>query len=481
MFMVALILGVALVIGVVASQLADRIGVPALVLFIGAGMILGSDISGWIYFDNAEAAQLIGTIALVEILFQGGLETEWKHVRKVIVPSSILATVGVLLTSGLTGLIAWWVLDIHWTMALLIGAIVGSTDAAATFAVIGTSDLRARLKYTLEAESGLNDPMAIFLTTIMIMWITQGPPTTLWAVGFLVWQMGLGVVGGLVAGWIMKKLLPRIRFQAAGLYPILLTGVAFTVFALVSLANGSGYLAVYILGIYLATLEIPYRQSVFRFHDGMAWLAQIVMFTVLGLLVFPSQMGPIAVPALAIAAGQILVARPLAVWLCTLGQRFTLREFVVLAWSGLRGAVPVILGTYPMVAGVPNSGMIFHVVFFVVLVSATLQGSTISWLADKLGQLLRGEPPRPVRLELMTMERLNADMLEVELNESSRATGMRLAELALPELCTVSAIYRDGRVVAPRGHTKLLAGDVLFVLAPKDHSARVEELIVGET
>lgn len=478
---ISLVLGVSLVIGVVASQLSKRIGVPALVLFIGAGMLLGSDISGWIYFDNAAAAQTIGSIALVEILFQGGLETEWRKMKKVLLPSSVLATVGVVVTSLLTGLIAWWVLDIDWPMAMLIGSIVGSTDAAATFAVIGNSDLPARLKHTLESESGLNDPMAIFLTILMIEWVQIGTPSAPHAIGFLVLQMGLGVAAGLGAGWLMKRVIPRVRLEASGLYPILLTGVAFALFAAVSLLSGSGYMAVYILGIYLATLELPYRQSVFRFHEGMAWLAQIVMFTMLGLLVFPSDLGPITVPAMLIAAGQILIARPLAVWLGTLGMGFHWREYLVLAWAGLRGAVPVILATYPLVAGVPNSDMIFNVVFFVVLFSCVLQGSTISWVADKLGLLVRGGPPRPIRLELVAMEKLNADVLEVELHETSLATGRRLSEISLPEQVTISAIYRGGRVVIPRGGTRLEAGDVLFVLAPRDSSGRVESLLVGET
>lgn len=481
MYTISLVLGISLMIGVIASKLSNRIGVPALVLFIGAGMLLGSDISGWIYFDNAEAAQLIGSIALVEILFQGGLETDWRHLRKVLLPSSVLATAGVIVTTLITGLIAWWALDISLPMALLIGSIVGSTDAAATFAVIGNSDVPSRLKHTLEAESGLNDPMAIFLTMLMIEWVQEGMPSAPHALAFLLLQMGLGVAAGLAGGWLMKRIIPRIRLQASGLYPILLIGVAFALFAVVSLAGGSGYMAVYILGIYLAATELPYRQSVFRFHEGMAWLAQIVMFTMLGLLVFPSQLPGIAWPASLIAAGQILIARPLAAWLGTLGMGFTWRELVVLAWAGLRGAVPVILATYPLVAGIPESDTIFNVVFFVVLFSCVLQGSTIPWVAERLGLLVKGGPPRPIRLELVAMERLNADMLEVELHDSSLATGRRLSEIGLPEQVTISAIYRNGRVVIPRGGTRLEAGDVLFVLAPRDSSGRVEALLVGET
>lgn len=455
--------------GVLSSKLSYRLGVPALVLFVGAGMLMGR----WYYFDDAWLAQLVGTIALVVILFNGGLETEWKSMRRVLAPAGLLATFGVIITAGITGLITWWALDIDLPSALLIGSIVGSTDAAATFAVLGNHNLPPRLRYLLEAESGLNDPMAVFLTLMMIDWIKAGPPTALEAVGFVLWQMGLGVVAGLALGRFLAWVLPRLRMQNSSLYSIFLTAVALALFGVVSWLNGSGYMAVYILGIYIATLEIPYQPTVLRFHQGLAWIAQITMFTMLGLLVFPSELVPVIVPGLMISVGLALIARPVAVWLLTLGMGFELRERVLLAWAGLRGAVPIILATYPLLAGVPHSNMVFNIVFFVVMTSAFVEGSGIGPVARWLGLLEEGAPPRPITLELAAMERLNVDMVEVELSENSRGVGRRLAELNLPEYITVSAIYRNGRVIAPRGSTMLQAGDVLFMLTPKEKSNRI--------
>lgn len=476
-----LILGALLLAGVISSKLAFRMGVPALVIFIAVGMILGSDVSGWIYFDDAWLAQLVGTVALVQILFEGGLQTEWRQLRRVVWPALSLATVGVLITVVVTGLLAWLVLGVDLPMALLMGAIVGSTDAAAVFAVIGNQDLPRRLKYTLEAESGVNDPMAVFLTLLMMGWVQQGPPNPVAAVGFVLWQMGLGAVAGYVVGRVVSWALPRLRLQASGLYPILLFAVAVTTFALVSWLNGSGFVAVYILAVYVGGIEIPYRQSVLRFHEGMAWLAQIIMFMMLGLLVFPSQIPPVALPGLVIAGGLILLARPLAVWVSTLRMGFRWQERALLAWAGLRGAVPIVLATYPLLAGVEGSAMLFHVVFFVVLTSAAIQGATVGRVANWLGLVKGALAPRPVTLELVAMERLNADMIEVELTESFHAVGRRLAELDLPDQVTVSALYREGRVVIPRGSTRLAAGDVLFILAHKEQSPLVRELLAGES
>lgn len=469
---VTLIAGIVLLSGVLSSRLSYRLGVPALVLFVIAGMIMGR----WYYFDDAWLAQLVGTIALVVILFNGGLETEWKQMRKVLFPAGLLATLGVVVTAALTGLITWWLLDIDLPSALLIGAIVGSTDAAATFAVLGNHNLPPRLRYLLEAESGMNDPMAVFLTLMMIDWIKTGPPTVLEALGFVIWQMGLGVAAGLAVGRLLAWLLPRLRMQNSSLYSIFLTAVALALFGVVSWLNGSGFMAVYILGIYVATIDIPYQPTVMRFHQGLAWIAQITMFTLLGLLVFPSELLPVIVPGLLISIGLAVVARPVAVWLLTLGMGFELRERILIAWAGLRGAVPIILATYPLLAGVPESNMVFNIVFFVVMTSAFVEGSGIGPVARWLGLLEEGAPPTPVTLELIAMEKLNVDMVEVELSENSRGVGRRLAELNLPEYITVSAIYRNGRVVTPRGSTVLLAGDVLFMLAPKEKSNRIRAI-----
>jgi potassium/hydrogen antiporter len=476
---VLVIFGGMLLAGVMTTKLASRIGVPALVLFIAVGMIIGSDISGWIYFDDAWMAQLVGTIALIIILVDGGLHTDWRQMRAVTTPSVSLATLGVVITVAITGLLARVVLNLDWPLALLLGAIVGSTDAAAVFAVIGNQNIPGRLKATVEAESGLNDPMAVFLTILMMEWVQQGPPNGWEAAGFLVWQMGLGLALGLLFGWIAGKGLAWLKLEASGLYPILLFATAIFVFGLTSWLNGSGLVAVYVMAIRLGSVEMPYRASILRFHEGMAWLSQMVMFILLGLLVFPSHLPPVIIPGLILAAGLMLVARPVAVWLSTLGMGFSVRERVLLAWSGLRGAVPVILATYPLLAGLPQSNMIFNVVFFVVLSSALIQGATIAPVARWLGLVEGSAPPRVVTLELVAMEKLNADLIEVVLPPGSDVVGKRLTELQLPEQATVSALLRAGRVVAPRGSTRLQAGDTLFVLTGKEQTPSVRAMLEG--
>jgi cell volume regulation protein A len=474
-----MMLGALLVTGVVMTKVASRIGVPALVLFILVGMLLGSDIGGVIYFSDPWVAQLVGTIALVIILFDGGLQTKWKHLRRVAVPAASMATVGVAVQVGIMGILARLVLGLPWPLAIMVGAIVGSTDAAAVFAVIGNQNVPERLKATLEAESGFNDPMAVFLTVLMIEWAQHGPPNPWQAIGALAWEMAVGLAVGLLAGWLASRWVVRLRFEASGLYPILLFAFAMLTFGVTGWLHASGFLAVYVLAVYLGSVEIPYRQSVMRFHEATAWLAQMVMFILLGLLVFPRQMPAVVAPGMLLAAGLMLIARPVAVFSSTLGMGFAVRERLLLAWAGLRGAVPIVLATYPMLAGLPHSGLIFHVVFFVVLTSTAIQGALISPVAAWLGLLGEPVPPRGITLEFFTMEKLNAAMLEIVLPEGADVVGQTLAELPLPEHATVSALVRDGRVVAPNGDTTLHAGDTLFVLSSKGQIAAVRALLEG--
>lgn len=440
-------------------------------------MVLGSDITGLIYFDDARLAQLVGTAALAVILFEGGLQTEWKQLRSVARPALSLATAGVLVTVLCTGLLAWWVLGVDVPMALLIGAIVGSTDAAAVFAVMADLNIRQRLKATLEAESGLNDPMAVFFTLLMLEWVQSGPPNLWQALGFLAGQMGLGLAFGVGFGKVTGWLLGRVRLAASGLYPILLLAAAIFTFAFTAWLGGSGFVAVYAYGVFLGSLELPYRQSIVRFHEGAAWLAQIGMFILLGLLVFPRQLMPIVVPGVAIAAGLMCIARPAAVWISTWGLGFTHRERAFVAWAGLRGAVPIVLATFPLLQGVPQSSLIFNVVFFVVLTSALVQGATITPLARRLGLVEAAAPARAITLELVGAEKVNVDLIEVVVPAGARVDGKRLSDLRLPEQVTVSAVLRGGRVVTPRGGTRLQGGDVLFILAAKEQTHLVRAIL----
>lgn len=362
---------------------------------------------------------------------------------------------------------------------MLIGSIVGSTDAAAVFAVVGDQNIKTRLKATVEAESGANDPMAIFLTMLTLDWVQAEPPPLWQALGFLIAQMGLGLAMGLLLGKVTGWTLSRIRFESSGLYPILLFGTAMFTFAATSWLGGSGFVAVYVVGIMLGNLELPYRQSILRFHEGSAWLAQMTMFILLGLLVFPRQLTPVIVPGLIIAGGLMFVARPVAVWVSTVGMGFTTRGRVLLAWAGLRGAVPIVLATFPLLAGVQHSNLIFNIVFFVVLTSALIQGSTISWVADRLGLTTQATSAHAMTLELVAMDNLDVDMVELSVPTGSPAAGKRLAQLSLPEQVTVCALIRTGRVITPRGATQLQVGDDLFILAKKTQSHRVRAIFEG--
>lgn len=472
-----LLAGVLLVSGVWMAKLAARIGVPALVLFLGIGMVLGSDISGFVYFDDAWLSQFVGTMALILILLDGGLQTSWHHLRPVMRPALSLATLGVLITVGVIGLVAHYLLGAPWPFALLIGAIVGSTDASAVFAVIGEQNIPDRLKALLEAESGLNDPMAVFLTLLMLNWAKLGQLDLMSAVGSLLWEAALGIIIGLGAGYLLVKLMRMIRLGSAGLYPILMVGAAILTFALTGWLHGSGFLAVYMLAVTLGGAELPLKSSLISFHQGLGWLAQMVMFILLGLLVFPRQMLPQIWPGLLIAVTLLLVARPIAVWLSTLGMNFRWQERLLVAWSGLRGAVPIILATYPMLAGLPESHAIFHLVFFVVLTSAVLQGTTIPALAGRLGLVSGHSTTRPVRLELLSIGRVGVELLELELLPGSCPVGLPLAKVPLPEGATVSALLRGERLLAPRGATRLEAGDVLFMLVQREQVEAVRAVL----
>lgn len=472
-----LLAGVLLVTGVWMAKVAARIGVPALVLFLGIGMFLGSDISGLIYFDNAWLAQFVGTMALILILLDGGLQTNWHHLRPVLRPAFSLATIGVLITVGVIGAVAHFLLGASWPFALLIGAIVGSTDASAVFAVIGDQNIPDRLKALLEAESGLNDPMAVFLTLFMLNWAKLGQLDLVSAIGSLLWEAALGIGIGLGAGYLLIRVMRKIKLGSAGLYPILVLGAGIATFALTGELHGSGFLAVYILAVTLGGAELPLKSSLLSFQQGVGWLAQMVMFILLGLLVFPHNLLPQVWPGILVALTLLLVARPLAVWLSTIGMGFRWQEKALIAWSGLRGAVPVILATYPMLAGLPESHRIFNLVFFVVLTSAVLQGATIPALAGRLGLVEGHVQRRPIRLELLSIGRVGVELLELELLPGSASVGHDLAEVPLPEGATVSALARGERLLAPRGSTRLEAGDVLFLLVQREQVAAVRAVL----
>ncbi|MBT2660498.1 potassium/proton antiporter [Bacillus sp. ISL-45] len=474
-----MLLAFLLIVGVLTTRFSTRLGVPSLILFIMVGMVMGSDVLGIVYFDNASLTQKIGVIALIIILFEGGLQTNWKDVRPVIVPSLSLATIGVLITSGIIAAAAKVILGLGWIESILFGAIVGSTDAAAVFAVLKDHNISPKLGSTLEAESGSNDPMAVFLTVAMIELITIPDTSILTLIGDFFLQMGLGLLMGLIFGKIAVKSLNSINLDSSGLYPVFATAFALLTYGITAYINGSGLLAVYIAAIIIGNAEIAYRHSIFRFSEGFAWMMQILMFVILGLLVFPSELftPSILIQGILVSLILILVARPVAVFISTINMKYSKKERIFLSWAGLKGAVPIILATFPLLAGIEDSHQIFNVVFFVVLTSALIQGATIPMLANKLG--LNGpKKTTPMQsLELISLGKADAEMIEYEMESDSAIVGKTLMEIPFPEGTLVNALIRHGKLIAPTGNTVIMAGDFLYILSGRKNKLKLKKLL----
>jgi potassium/hydrogen antiporter len=462
-----------LLVGILSSKFSTRIGLPVLVLFLAIGMLAGEDGIGRIQFDNYPLAHGIGTLALAIILFDGGLRTPMVAIRAAWKPAFLLATLGVLLTAGITGLAASLILGLPILYGLLLGSIVGSTDAAAVFSILRSRGLhlRRRLEATLEIESGSNDPMAVLMTLAIIQAILVGQqaPGSLFL--FFIQQMGLGVVVGLLVGRGGAILINRIRLDAAGLYPVLAAVVGILSYAVAAVLGGSGFLSVYVAGIVVGNARTVFQRGTFLFHDGFAWIAQMVMFIVLGLLSTPSALVRVAPQGLLVAAVLIVVARPFAVLAVMLPFRFRAAELAFLSWAGLKGAVPVVLATYPLLLGVPQAMTLFNVVFFVVLISAITQGWTLRLAAEWLGVQGAPRPEPPVALEITSLRNIEGDIVDYVVSSASRAAGRRLRDLALPEGAVVALITRGDEVIPARGSTEIRTGDHAFVvLRPETRS-----------
>jgi cell volume regulation protein A len=370
---------------VLGAVLTRRLRFPLLVTFLGIGMLLGSDGVGGIYFDDAQLARSIGIVGLIAILFEGGLTTPWRDLRPVAAPAAVLSTVGVVVTAVLTALPAHWLFDFSWSKSLLLGAVVGSTDAAAVFATLRFTHLRRRLATLLAVESGANDPMAVALTLGLIAWVEHAEYGASDFVVLLVRQFAIGLLIGIALGLIAARLLQRLPTELAPFASVASIGTAALAYGIAATLDGSGFLAVYLVGLRVGNTPMPLRRTIATIHEGLAFLAQVVLFIVLGLLVFPSQLGGVAWSSLALAAVLLLVARPLAVVASLTGFRFSVREQLFLSWAGLRGAVPIVLATFALSAGVEGSRTIFNAVFFVVLVSTLAQGLTLERFARTLG------------------------------------------------------------------------------------------------
>ena len=472
-----LVAGALLTGGLVAAFLAGRLRVPSLVLFLGLGMLVGSDVLGWITFNDYRLERTVGVISLALILFEGGLTSGLSQLRPVLAPATALATAGTAITALIIGICAAALFGFSVKYGLLLGAIVSSTDGAAIFALLRNSALPRKLAQTLEGESGLNDPVAVVLVLAFIDLLTQPGYGLGDVLVLLVRELGIGLLVGLGVGYTAVYVLRRARLATAGLYPVASLTVAALAYGGADTLHGSGFLAVYLTGLMIGSAEIPAERTIVSFHQGLGWLAQVAMFLTLGLLVFPSQLPNVAVKGTALALVLVFLARPVAVAITTLPFAYTWRERALLAWAGLRGAVPVVLATVPVIDNVPHSHEFFNIVFFAVLVSTVLQGSTFETMARGLG-LTRSGPalPRPLS-EFGTIRRLGAEVLEYTIAPGDAIADARVRDLGLPRDAVVSVIVRDERAIPPRGSTQLRAADELHLLIGEESAHVVRDLL----
>jgi potassium/hydrogen antiporter len=463
--------GLLLGVSVIFSRASQRTGVPIALLFLVVGMLAGSEGLGGIAFDDYRFAFRVGALALALILFDAGLNTPLSAVRKVMAPAGILATLGVVGTAILVAAGAHG-LGLGWREALLIGAVVSPTDAAAVFAVLRGSGLQVkrRLGVTLEVESGINDPVAVILTTVL----TQNLLTPGSAAGFripaeIAVQLVVGTAVGAAAGYGGRHLLGRLTLLSGGLYPVMTLSLGLLAFGVATLVHGSGFLAVYLAGLLLGNGPLPYRTGLLRVHDALAWLSQVGMFLILGLLVYPSRLLDVAGVGLALAVMLAFVVRPLMVALCLVPFRYPRKEVFYIGWVGLRGAVPIVLATFPVLAGAPGAEGLFDIVFFIVVANALVPGATVAWVTMKLG-LQSKEPPGPQAvLAIESRQPLQGELMSFYIDEALVVAGMPLEELPLPEGAAVTLIVRKNQLVPPRPGTTLQPGDhVHLIAAPED-------------
>jgi cell volume regulation protein A len=470
---------VLLLLSILASKASGRLGVPALLLFLVIGMLAGSDGPGGIYFDDARLSQSLGVVALALILFAGGLDTDWNSIRPVFREGLALSTLGVLFTALLVGGFVTWVLHFSLLENLLLGAIVSSTDAAAVFAVLRSRNvsLKGSLEPLLELESGSNDPMAVFLTIGLIRLLANPKASAAGLIPLFVLQMALGAALGYGIGKMTVHFVNRLRLEYEGLYPVLtLSLVVFTYGAATSL-GGNGFLAVYLAGLVMGNSDFIHKRSLIRFHDGLAWLMQITMFLTLGLLVFPSRLIPIAGSGLLIAAFLMLIARPIGVFVSLAFTKRSLREKVMVSWVGLRGAAPIILATFPYLAGISKADTVFHLVFFIVLTSVLIQGTSIPLVARWLGVDAPATDRRQHPLEFVPAGSSRHDLVEIKIPPGSAAAGKQIVELGLPIGALAVLINRSGDYIVPSGGTILAEGDTVLVLADKESLARARSIL----
>jgi cell volume regulation protein A len=471
-----LVAGALLAVGIAAAKVADRVRVPGLLLFLALGMLVGSEGPGGIEFEDTELTRTLGTIGLVLILFEGGLSAGWREIRPVVGTAISLAVVGTVVTAAIAGLAASWLFGLGTLESLIVGSAVAATDSAAIFAVLRASQLRRRLARSLEGESGMNDPVALLLVTGFIDWIQDtGYGAEDMALNLVV-KLALGAVLGVAVGFGARWAIRNVDLPTPGLYPVASVATAGLSYGLAEVLGGSGFLAVYLTALTLGTGVVPARRTVLSFHQGLSWVSQIALFFLLGLLVFPNELGDVAGDGLLLAAALMFVARPVAALIASLPARFSLRERVMLGWAGLRGAIPIWLATFPVIAGVEGADQLFNIVFFVVVASTLVQGASFEPLAVRLG-VTSTEPalPRPV-VESGMIRELGGEVIAYRVRDGDAVVGHMVKELGLPREALVNVIVREDSAIPPRGSTEIQAGDELHVLVRREAHEEVEQL-----
>lgn len=461
-----LISSILLIFAVFAGKTSYRFGVPVLVFFLLIGMLAGSEGILKINFDMPNVTQFIGIIALNFILFSGGMETSWSTTKPIFGVGLVLSTFGVILTCLAVGFFVHYFTNFSLYEGLLLGAIVSSTDAAAVFSILRSKNLALKnnLRPMLEFESGSNDPMAYMLTVFFLSTITNSDVSLWSAVPIIIKQVALGGIGGLLFGVFNKFLINRLKIDYEGLYPVLVIGLMFLTYSTTNFVGGNGFLAVYLCGMYIGNSDVMHKRSIIKAFDGFAWLNQIVLFLVLGLLVTPSEIIPIIPIGIAISVFLIIVARPLSVWICTSFFKMKNKSRWFVSWVGLRGAVPIVFATYPLIAGIEQAHMIFNIVFFIALSSVLIQGTTIPFVAKFLKVSLpeKAKPNTPI--EDLLDESTKSEFLEIVVDNQWTCIGKPIVDLHFPNKAIIAMIERNGYYITPKGNTKLFEGDTLLIL-----------------
>lgn len=462
---IILIGSILLFISIVAGKTSYRFGVPTLILFLSVGILAGSEGLGGIYFNNYNNAQFIGIIALNFILFSGGLDTQWKSVKPILKQGILLSTLGVLLTAIFLGLFVHQITDFTLYESLLLGAIVSSTDAAAVFSILRGKNivLKSELRPTLELESGSNDPMA-YVLTILLLGLILNPEQPLWTViPLLLQQMVIGAAAGYLFGRLSKYIINSINLDYEGLYPVLVISLMFTTFSATDFIGGNGFLAVYLCGLYIGNQDLYQKKSILKMFDGLAWLMQIVLFLTLGLLVYPSEIISVAGIGILISFFLIFIARPLSVFISLAPIKMSFNRRLFLSWVGLRGAVPIVFATYPLLANIEKADMIFNIVFFISVSSILIQGTSIPLVARWLNMQSPQEKKESKHLENFIAENDKGFKKELLISPHNPIVGKKISELELPKAAVIILIVRKNKFITPKGSTVILAKDKLLV------------------